>query len=56
MKNAAEAVGHPAADAEIQFTTAYRPGVRLSVPGSKARVSLPLEFCVQDNGRASLRI
>jgi two-component system, NtrC family, nitrogen regulation sensor histidine kinase GlnL len=24
--------------------------VRLSLPGSKARVSLPLEFCVKDNG------
>jgi len=24
--------------------------VRLSVPGKKSRVSLPLEFCVKDNG------
>jgi two-component system nitrogen regulation sensor histidine kinase GlnL len=24
--------------------------VRLSVPGKKTRVSLPLEFCVKDNG------
>jgi two-component system nitrogen regulation sensor histidine kinase GlnL len=24
--------------------------VRLSLPGSKTRVSLPLEFCVKDNG------
>jgi two-component system nitrogen regulation sensor histidine kinase GlnL len=24
--------------------------VRLSVPGQKTRVSLPLEFCVKDNG------
>ncbi|MCF8477095.1 MAG: two-component sensor histidine kinase, partial [Pseudolabrys sp.] len=29
---------------------AFRPGVRLSVPGSNARVSLPLEFCIKDNG------
>ena len=35
---------------EIQITTAFRPGVRLSVPGSKTRVSLPLEICVKDNG------
>lgn len=49
-KNAAEAIGEGATDGEIQFTTAFRPGVRLSVPGSKARVSLPLEFCVKDNG------
>jgi two-component system nitrogen regulation sensor histidine kinase GlnL len=32
------------------LTTAFRPGVRLAVPGTNARVSLPLEFCVRDNG------
>src|SRR5579872_6854459 len=51
VKNAAEAIGESAADGEIQLTTAFRPGVRLAVPGSKARVSLPLEFCVKDNGQ-----
>ncbi|MCK9919368.1 nitrogen regulation protein NR(II) [Microbacteriaceae bacterium K1510] len=50
VKNAAEAIGETASDGEIQLTTAFRPGVRLSVPGSRARVSLPLEFCVKDNG------
>jgi len=50
VKNAAEAIGENATDGEIQLTTAFRPGVRLSLPGSKARVSLPLEFCVKDNG------
>jgi len=49
VKNASEAIGE-SNDGEIQLTTAFRPGVRLSVPGSKARVSLPLEFCVKDNG------
>ena len=49
VKNAAEAV-EGMADGEIALTTAFRPGVRLSVPGSTARVSLPLEFCVRDNG------
>jgi len=49
-KNAAEAIGENAIDGEIQLTSAFRPGVRLAVPGSKARVSLPLEFCVKDNG------
>ncbi|MBN8921014.1 MAG: two-component sensor histidine kinase [Rhizobiales bacterium] len=49
VKNAAEAIGD-AGDGEIQLTTAFRPGVRLSLPGSKTRVSLPLEFCVKDNG------
>ena len=35
---------------EIVLTTAFRPGVRLSVPGSRARVSLPLEVSIEDNG------
>src|SRR5262245_3062645 len=50
VKNAAESIGESAADGEIQLTTAFRPGVRLSLPGSKARVSLPLEFCIKDSG------
>jgi two-component system nitrogen regulation sensor histidine kinase GlnL len=50
VKNAAEAITEGTAEGEIQLTTAFRPGVRLSLPGSKARVSLPLEFCVRDNG------
>ena len=50
VKNAAEAIGETATDGEIQMTTAFRPGVRLSLPGSKTRVSLPLEFCIKDNG------
>jgi two-component system nitrogen regulation sensor histidine kinase GlnL len=50
LKNAAEAIGENANGGEIALTTAFRPGVRLSIPGAKARVSLPLEFCVKDNG------
>jgi two-component system nitrogen regulation sensor histidine kinase GlnL len=50
IKNAAEAIGPSAGDGEIVLTTAFRPGVRLSVPGNTERVSLPLEFCVRDNG------
>ncbi|MGB8819331.1 MAG: nitrogen regulation protein NR(II) [Rhizobiaceae bacterium] len=49
VKNAAEAIGEESG--EITLSTAFRPGVRLSVPGSRERVSLPLEFCVIDNGR-----
>jgi two-component system, NtrC family, nitrogen regulation sensor histidine kinase GlnL len=49
VKNAAEAIGDTS-EGEIAFTTAFRPGVRLTVPGSDARVGLPLEFCVRDNG------
>jgi len=50
VKNAAEAIGESAPDGEIQLSTAFRPGVRLSLPGSKSKVSLPLEFCIKDNG------
>jgi two-component system nitrogen regulation sensor histidine kinase GlnL len=50
VKNASEAIGESAIDGEIVLTTAFRPGVRLSVPGIKTRVALPLEFCVKDNG------
>jgi two-component system nitrogen regulation sensor histidine kinase GlnL len=49
VKNSAEAMSE-APDSEIHLTTAFRPGVRLSLPGSKTRVSLPLELCVKDNG------
>jgi two-component system nitrogen regulation sensor histidine kinase GlnL len=49
VKNAAESLGD-SDSGEIQLTTAFRPGVRLSLPGSKMRVSLPMEFCVRDNG------
>jgi two-component system, NtrC family, nitrogen regulation sensor histidine kinase GlnL len=50
VKNAAEAIGETAADGEILLSTAFRPGVRLSLPGSRSKVALPLEFCVKDNG------
>jgi two-component system, NtrC family, nitrogen regulation sensor histidine kinase GlnL len=50
VKNAAESIGEAANDGEIQISTAFRPGVRLQLPGSKTRVSLPLEFCIKDNG------
>src|ERR1700681_1135546 len=40
VKNAAEAIGESAVDSEIHLSTAFRPGVRLSLPGSKSKVSL----------------
>ena len=49
IKNAAEALTGQA-DGEIVLSTAYRPGVRFSVPGSRNKVTLPMEFCVRDNG------
>ncbi|MEJ0094749.1 MAG: ATP-binding protein [Methylocella sp.] len=50
VKNAAEAIGEDRNDGDIELSTAFRPGVRLQIPGVKAPVSLPLEFCVRDNG------
>jgi two-component system, NtrC family, nitrogen regulation sensor histidine kinase GlnL len=49
-KNAAEAITQSSDQGEIQLTTAFRPGVRLSVAGSQERISLPLEVCVHDSG------
>ncbi|QPC41575.1 nitrogen regulation protein NR(II) [Kaustia mangrovi] len=50
VKNAAEAILSEGGDGEITLSTAFRPGVRLSIPGSDERVMLPLEFCVHDTG------
>lgn len=50
VKNAAEAIGNDAIDGGIELSTAFRPGVRLKTPSAAAPVSLPLEFCVRDNG------
>ncbi len=48
VKNAAEVV--PPHHGRIELRTRYRQGVRLAVPGSGARVELPLEVSVIDNG------
>ena len=50
LKNAAESIDADAGNGEIVLTTAFRPGIRLSVPGAREKVTLPLEFCVRDNG------
>jgi two-component system, NtrC family, nitrogen regulation sensor histidine kinase GlnL len=51
VKNAAEAIaGADNPHGEIVLTTAYQHGVRLALPGSRARVDLPLLVIVRDNG------
>ena len=50
VKNAIEAIEGAGQAGEILLTTAFRPGVRLSVGGGSERVSLPLEVCVHDTG------
>src|SRR5712692_10410094 len=48
VKNASEALLN--SDGEIILTTAYRHGLRLSVPGGEGRQHLPLMVSVTDNG------
>jgi two-component system nitrogen regulation sensor histidine kinase GlnL len=48
IKNGAEAA--PRSGGEIGLATAYRHGVRLAVAGRGARVHLPLEVSISDNG------
>ena len=50
VKNAAEALADRRDERRILISTAFKPGVRLSVPGSDARVSLPLRIEIEDNG------
>jgi len=48
IKNASEAV--PPVGGVITIKTAFRPGVRLTVPGTQTS-SLPLEILIADNGK-----
>ncbi|HET7156419.1 MAG TPA: ATP-binding protein [Hyphomicrobiaceae bacterium] len=50
VKNAAEAIQEGRDSGRITLRTAFRPGMRLGMPGSGARVSLPLMIEVEDNG------
>ncbi len=50
VKNSVEAIGDDREQGRIIMQTAFRPGVRLSVPGSDARISLPLMIQIEDNG------
>ncbi len=51
VKNAAEAISESKdSGGRITLMTAFRPGVRLTLPGSDTRVSLPLMIEVRDNG------
>ena len=51
IKNAAEAVGGLAGSSgHIILRTAFRPGVRLALPGSQSRISLPFMIEIEDNG------
>lgn len=49
VKNAAEAL-EGREDGLITLSTSFRPGFRLTLPGTRDRVILPLEIVVEDNG------
>lgn len=48
IRNAAEVVSEE--DGLIEIQTAYRQGIRLSLPGSRNKINLPLEVTISDNG------
>jgi two-component system nitrogen regulation sensor histidine kinase GlnL len=50
VKNAAEAIQEAREPGRITLRTAFRPGVRIGLPGSGARVGLPMMIEVEDNG------
>jgi two-component system nitrogen regulation sensor histidine kinase GlnL len=50
LKNAAEAVGELPEPGRIVLRTAFRPGVRMTVPGTTDRVALPLMIEIEDTG------
>lgn len=49
-KNACEAIQQGGESGEVLLTTAFRPGIRLTIPGTTERITLPLEVCVHDTG------
>ncbi|MBM3644967.1 MAG: PAS domain-containing protein [Alphaproteobacteria bacterium] len=49
VKNACEAPGD--GEREVEISTAFRHGLRMSVPGRSARVNLPLVVSIRDNGQ-----
>jgi two-component system nitrogen regulation sensor histidine kinase GlnL len=50
IKNAAEALEGTGDNGRIILRTAFRPGVRLAVPGATTRISLPFMIEIEDNG------
>ncbi|MEZ5818426.1 MAG: ATP-binding protein [Hyphomicrobiaceae bacterium] len=50
VKNAAESITDKGEAGRIILRTAFRPGVRLAIKGSRERVSLPLCIEVEDDG------
>ncbi len=51
VKNAAESIDREKKDGTIIIRSAYRPGMKLTLPGTGAKVSLPIEIQVEDNGK-----
>ena len=49
VKNASEALSDRT-NGEIFLQTAFKPGIRLKVPGSSETINMPIEVAVRDNG------
>lgn len=49
VKNAAEAL-QGRKDGVITLSTAYRPGIRLTMQGQEHKIALPMELSIEDNG------
>lgn len=49
VKNSVDAIGDKP-EGQITLSTAFRPGLRMTLKNSDTRVQLPLEICVSDNG------
>ncbi len=50
IKNAAEALDGAGDSGRILIRTAFKPGMRLSVPGATGRIALPFMIEIEDNG------
>jgi len=50
VKNASEAIGTERTDGEIKVGTSFTPGIKLTLPGTQAGLSLPLMISICDNG------
>ncbi len=50
IKNAAEALDGMGEAGRVVIRTAFKPGMRLSVPGATGRIALPFMIEIEDNG------
>lgn len=54
VKNACEALEGLPYEPTLELMSAFRPGVRMSLPTAQSRVALPLQLTIRDNGTGIL--